>query len=244
VPDRTRIPDSYFARLDAEWNEASVVLVNSQWSRQALLEQGVDGSKIVVIPLFYRARVPPTGIFRRERRPSDPLKVLWLGTLCLRKGLPYALEAAKLLVGAPVSFSFAGGAGVPLEKLSLPENCRYLGAIPRVNVPAIYAQHDVFILPTLSDGFALTQVEALHYGLPVIATPCCGEVVVHGKCGFIVPPRNARAIADAVLQLVEDHSLLRSMSLAAHRRARDFSPDGLRQDWLKVIRPNAAAAPG
>jgi len=244
VADHTRIPESYFRRLDAEWNEASVVVVNSEWSRRALLEQGADASKIVVIPLAYRGGIQTTGISQRERRPSDPLKVLWLGTLCLRKGLPYALEAAKLLLGAPVSFTFAGAAEVPPGKLPLPENCRYLGAIPRVNVPDIYAQHDVFILPTLSDGFALTQVEALHYGLPVIATPCCGEVVMHGKSGFIVPPRSARAIADAILQLVEEQSLLCTMSLAAHRRAGDFSPDSLSQAWMEATRPKAASAPG
>jgi glycosyltransferase involved in cell wall biosynthesis len=70
----------------------------------------------------------------------------------------------------------------------------------------------VFVLPTLSDGFAITQLEAMAHGLPVVTTPNCGRVVTDGVDGFIVPARDSRALADALVRLDSDRSLLREMS--------------------------------
>ena len=242
VADASPIPESYFRRLEAEWDEASLIVVNSEWSKRALVEQGVDPLKIVIVPLAFEG--PPSGFDLAPRRsnPDDPLRVLWLGTLCLRKGLPYALEAAKLLLRAPVRFTFAGPSQVALEKLHLPENCRYVGAVPRIDAHTLYTQHDVFLLPTLSDGFAITQIEALAYGLPVISTPCCGDVVEDGKCGFLVPPRDGRSIAESILKFVEDRDLLCQMSIQARKRAREFSPQRLCHRWLAVVGANPANA--
>ena len=56
----------------------------------------------------------------------------------------------------------------------------------------------MFVLPTLSDGFAITQLEAMAHGLPVVATPNCGRVVTDGEDGLIVPPADADALASAI----------------------------------------------
>jgi glycosyltransferase involved in cell wall biosynthesis len=67
-------------------------------------------------------------------------------------------------------------------------------------------------LPTISDGFAITQLEAMAHGLPVITTPNCGQVVTDGVDGFIVPVRDSQALADAIARLDGDRPLLRTMS--------------------------------
>jgi glycosyltransferase involved in cell wall biosynthesis len=86
----------------------------------------------------------------------------------------------------------------------------------------VYKQADIFVLPTISDGFAVTQVEAMSKGLPVITTPNCGEVVTSGKDGWIVPPRDAKALAEAVLKLDQDRELLAEMSHNAFLRSTQF----------------------
>jgi glycosyltransferase involved in cell wall biosynthesis len=223
------IPERYFARLEEEWAEASAVLVNSTWSKRALVAQHVPEEKIAVVPLPF---APSMGISRQPR--GAVLRVLWLGTLSLRKGLPYAIEAARMLVRAPVSFTLAGPLGVHASGLNLPPNTRYVGQVPRPLAAQLYASHDAFLFPTLSDGFGLTQVEAISYGLPVIATRCCGQVVEDGVSGFVVPPRDSRAIADAIESLLTP-AKLGSMSSAAKEAATAFLPERIWPRYATVI---------
>jgi glycosyltransferase involved in cell wall biosynthesis len=87
--------------------------------------------------------------------------------------------------------------------------------IPRAQAVELFRDADVFVLPTISDGFALTQLEAMSFGLPVITTPHCGNVVTEGVDGFIVPARSSDALARAILTLEQDRDRLRQMSAAA-----------------------------
>lgn len=215
------IPDEYFERVSAEWSAARRVIVNSAWTRSALAQQGVPAAKIRVCPLSY---APRGGTARaRHRAPDSTLKVLWLGRLCIGKGIVYAIEAARRLGRSNVHFTFAGANECRLP--ALPANCTHIGKIPRQETGSVYSSHDIFIFPTLSDGFGLTQVEAMAHGLPVISTPQCGEVVEHGVSGLIVPPRDARALTEAILEIGRDSGKLEAMSVAALRRAGDFAPD-------------------
>lgn len=217
-----RIPDAYFDRLSAEWALADRVVVNSAWSRDALVKQGVPAGKIAVIPLAYD---PPSGIpARAPRRAGEPLRVLFLGQVILRKGIQYLFEAARLLQGENISFSVAGPLGIAKEALATaPDNVRYVGRVTRERLTETYLAHDVFVLPTLSDGFALTQLEAMAHGLPVVATPCCGEVVENGKNGCVIPPRDPQALALALARLAHDAGLLEAQSVAARQSAARFS---------------------
>jgi glycosyltransferase involved in cell wall biosynthesis len=83
------------------------------------------------------------------------------------------------------------------------------------------------VLPTLSDGFAITQLEAMAHGLPVIATPNCGEVVSDGVDGFVVLTRDAEALAQTFRRYLAQPELLRSQSAAALVKARQFTLDRL-----------------
>ncbi|MFT5254196.1 MAG: starch synthase, partial [Flavobacteriales bacterium] len=80
---------------------------------------------------------------------------------------------------------------------------------------------DVFCLPTLEEGMALVQGEALSFGLPIITTTNSGgdELITDGHEGFIVPIRNAKAIHKKLLLLGSDKELLNKMKLAAQKKA-------------------------
>ncbi|MDX1951874.1 MAG: glycosyltransferase family 4 protein [Verrucomicrobiota bacterium] len=205
-----RLPQAYWDRLKAEWDLADVVLVNSQWSCDALLQQGVPRNKIIIVPLAIDLSLD------RETRPvhpSGPLKVLWLGSLILRKGIQYLVEAARRLENSNIEFIFAGPVGLSRDVVrSFPSNMKLLGRVTRDEIHQIYRSAHVFVLPTLSDGFAITQLEAMANGLPVITTPNCGQVVTHGVDGLIVPPRDAEALAEAIVRLDRDREALYQMS--------------------------------
>jgi glycosyltransferase involved in cell wall biosynthesis len=100
-------------------------------------------------------------------------------------------------------------------------------------------------LPTLSDSFALTQVEAMANGLPVIATPRCGQVVTPGVDGYIVPTSSGEALAKAIVELDEDREKLAAMSNAALIKSKDFSIDAYAQRVRDIVvqrRPELAEA--
>jgi glycosyltransferase involved in cell wall biosynthesis len=226
------VPEPWKERRWAEWAEADLIVVNSTWARDCLQAQGVPETKLRVIPLAYeppRAPTPP-------RQPGPKLRVLWLGQVILRKGIPYLLEAARRLAGEPIEFCIAGSIRIsPEAVVSAPPNVRFLGPVSRSLVSEFYADADVFVLPTLSDGFAITQLEAMAHGLPVIATPRCGEVVVPGRNGLIVPPADSEALAQALAALTADRQTVASMSREARQTASQFGLDRLAAALLQLV---------
>ena len=235
-----RKPEVYWERLEQEWKLADAVVVNSQWSRDALVKQGVAEEKIVVIPLAYEdsARLVVT-----EKKPG-PLQVLWLGNVILRKGIQYLVEAAKFLPLEDVRITVAGPIGISPEAVqSAPSNVKFIGRVTRDEAARIYAEADLFVLPTISDGFAITQLEAMGHGLPVITTPNCGKVVTDGVDGMIIPIRDAKALANAIMCFANDRKMLGAASEAAKAKSKEFSIDHLSR-WLEQLDELAEARRG
>lgn len=234
-------PAGYYERAQAEWREAEVTLVNSEWSRQAVIRQGADPARVHVIPLAYEADAAPAPAAPAGTRP---LTVLWLGTVLLRKGIAYLVEAARRLADEPVRFLVAGPIGIRDEaRRQAPANIEWLGPVPRSEASRTYRSADVFVLPTISDGFAITQVEALAHGLPVIATPNCGAVVDDGRTGFLVPARDADALAGAVRRFLREPGLAARMQPACLEAAARFTVDAFADRLLQIIHTSGSRAP-
>ena len=230
---------SYWDRIAAEWDAADLVLVNSQWSADALTKQGVPEDKIIIAPQaidFARSHTTAPVV------AQGPLKVLWLGSIILRKGIQYLVEAARLLQKRKIEFLVAGSLGISDAAVaSFPENVKTIGRITRDQLHDIYRQAHVFVLPTLSDGFAITQLEAMAHALPVVATPNCGRVVTDGVDGFIVPARDSQALAEALVRFDNDRNMLRAMSENALRTAlrHDLPSNGIAiQKLVREYRDN------
>jgi glycosyltransferase involved in cell wall biosynthesis len=217
------VPEAYFAWRKAEWALADAIVVNSQWTLDALVQQGVPTEKIHIVPLAYEA-----GLDDNEESPTplkpdgEPLRVLFLGQVNLRKGIPYLLEAARLVKNIQVEI--AGPIAIADQfVVKAAPNVRFHGAVSRDRVREFYREADVFVLPTISDGFALTQLEAMAHGLPVITTPHCGQVVTDGLDGFVIPARDSAALADRLRTLQDDPERLQAMREAAQLTVRRFS---------------------
>lgn len=242
-PTPITVPDSYCRRREKEWALADRIVVNSRWSRDALVQQGVPAGKLVVIPLCYEAPAPVPAEIRR-RRTDAPLRVLFLGQVILRKGIQHLFQAAKLLEQENIRFDVVGPGNIPAPVLkAAPKNLHFHGRATRDQTAAWYLQSDVFVLPTLSDGFALTQLEAMTHGLPVVTTPCCGEVVSDGQDGFIVPPRDAAALARALQHYLTDPGLLPAHSADALARAGQFTSARLAEN-LRQLEASLSEEPG
>jgi len=238
-----QVPEEYFARREREWALAARVVVNSEFSRQALLQQGVPPEKLVVVPLCFEIKMGnPEAENRNQFRlsalefsASSPLKVLFLGQVILRKGIQYLLAAARQLERENIHFDVVGPIGISREAMATsPGNVTFHGRTGRDQVADWYRRSHLFVLPTLSDGFAITQLEAMAHGLPVISTPCCGEVVSDGEDGFVVPARDAGALARTFQRYLAQPDLLSSQSAAALVKAGQFTLDRLTANLMRL----------
>ena len=229
------VPDEYFARREQEWAFADRIVVNSEFSRQALLQQGVPAEKLVVIPLCFETGEANRKLEIGNRKSAAPLRVLFLGQVILRKGIQYLLAAARQLEKENIHFDVVGPLGISETALkTAPSNVTFHGRTSRDQAANWYRQSDVFVLPTLSDGFALTQLEAMAHGLPVVATPNCGAVVTDGADGFIVPPRDADALAKIFQRYLAQPELLAAHVAAAREKSRQFTLNRLAENLAQL----------
>jgi glycosyltransferase involved in cell wall biosynthesis len=257
------VPEEYFQRREREWALADRIVVNSEFSHQALLRQGVAAEKLAVVPLCFE-RAAGDGRWKMEDgnqrsevrgqkaeienqsgnefQISDfsvsafsPLRVLFLGQVILRKGIQYLIEAAKLLSKEKIHFDVVGPVGISREAVaSAPGNMTFHGRAGRDQAADWYRRSHLFVLPTISDGFAITQLEAMAHALPVIATPCCGEVVSDGADGFIVPPRDAGALARTFRRYLAEPDLLKAQRKAALEKSGQFTLERLAENLLNL----------
>lgn len=228
------IDERFESRLEAEWEKATVVVVNSDWSKKGLIDQGVPQEKIEVVPLAYDSLVNPSALNRH--RDDESVHVLWLGTVNLAKGIQYLLEAARSLAEAPIRFSIVGPIEITEKAItSAPSNVNFMGQVPRDKTTSWYRSADVFVLPTLSDGFAITQLEAMAHGLPVVVTPNCGKVVTDGEDGFQVPPRDAEALVEVFTSILEDPACITYMGRKALETAQTFTLDRVADRLLEIV---------
>lgn len=229
------VPEEYFVRREQEWALADRVVVNSEFSRQALLQQNVPAEKLVVIPLCFETSEANRKSEIANRKSGAPLRVLFLGQVILRKGIQYLLAAARQLEKENIHFDVVGPLGISETAIkSAPRNLTFHGRTSRDQAANWYRQSDIFVLPTLSDGFALTQLEAMAHGLPVVATPNCGAVVTDGADGFIVLPRDADALAQIFRRYLAQPELLTAQSAAAREKSRQFTLNRLAENLAQL----------
>ena len=228
----------YAAIEKKEWAAASRIICPSDFVRSALIAEGVDVSKIFVVPYGVNVQVqkPEIGIQKAELK-NRPLRVLVAGKVCLQKGSHDVCEAAKLLKGK-VQIRMVGSLhGLPEPILhSLKQHIEVLGPVPRPTMADQYAWADVFLLPSLCEGSATVTYEAMAHGLPVICTPNTASVVRDGVEGFIVPVRDAAAIATRLEQLGADADLRRFLSVNARQRAGEYTVAAYGRRLIEALR--------
>ncbi len=181
----------------------------------------MPAEKLRIIPLAYESSAPAPVPLEPARAGAEELKVLFLGQVISRKGIGPLIEAIRLMKDEPLRFIIAGpcAPGLPQDILENPQ-VELLGAVDREKTVSLYRSADVFLLPTFSDGFAITQLEAFAHGLPVIASRNCGAVVSHGIDGLLLEEVTPQAIVASLRRLIDEPGLqgrLKSVVKVPHR---------------------------
>ena len=215
APNWKPAPADYWESWRKECDHADQIIVNSQWSFDALAQTGIPKEKLSIIPLAFENIVPSIlpKEYPKQFTTTRPLRVLFLGQINLRKGIARVLRAARSLQSQPVEFLMVGPIQVNIpEDLRSNQKIQWVGSVARNKVGNYYERADVFILPTLSDGFGLTQLEALAYRLPIIASRQCGEVVIDRVNGLLLEEPTATAIQEALRSCLHDPDRLAHFS--------------------------------
>jgi glycosyltransferase involved in cell wall biosynthesis len=210
------VSPEYWDNWRSECALADCIIVNSKWSRDALLREGVSAEKLRVVPPAFEGmseavsfdRVYPTAFTSKQ-----PMRVLFLGQINLGKGMGPLLEATNLLREEPVEFWFVGPIRMEVPNAFKKDaRLHWTGPVTRDDAFKYYRTADVFILPTFSDGFGLTQLEAQAWKLPVVASRFCGEVVTDGINGILLNEISGEAIASVLVNVLQNPDTLRDMS--------------------------------
>jgi glycosyltransferase involved in cell wall biosynthesis len=222
-------------RLAREWKLADIIVCNSNWTKTCLKNMGVDQDKCVVVPLAYEVRTSPRQA--RTNTNEAELRIGFLGTLTLRKGIHLLLEACRAASqSATVKVLAAGVLDISQSKLGeFADVLDWRGVIPRSELDAFFDEIDVLALPSISEGFGIVQLEAISRGVPVICSERAGEVIRNGIEGLIVPAGDVRALTEALLSLASNPARVQQMGAAASVRANDFSSSIVAQKWAAVV---------
>jgi glycosyltransferase involved in cell wall biosynthesis len=216
---------------------ADVVLAASEYVKRGLIEVGIAPERIAVVPYGLDEN------FIGEEPKPVPGRLLFVGTIDAHKGMAYYAEAARALQaeGFKAEFRTIGpfsAPDVPSDPAFL--GLDYVGQVPRSEVKREFAHADVFVFPTLTDGFGMVLLEALFAGLPIICTPNCGDVVRDGFNGRVVPSHDAAALAAAIKEIVGNRELRAQMSRNALTLKAVFTLDTYKERLVSVINDYAA----
>jgi glycosyltransferase involved in cell wall biosynthesis len=207
-----------FASADA------VVVLGSQYRDYVCNELEVPSTNVKVI--LNGAPAPSRPPTLRMRRPEDPLRILFLGRIGTRKGVPEALAALahpRLRAESWIA-AFAGDGEIERYRaqagdLGIDDRVTFPGWVDTACTESLLAESDLLLLPTHAEGLPMSVLEAFGHGVPVISTPvgAIPDVVEDGFNGLLVPAGDSNALAAALLRLIHDGPLLLQMAGNARR---------------------------
>ncbi len=208
------------AKEEAEYEQAELITVPSEFVERSFVERGVPLEKLRLVP--YGARLERFSVTGEPA--SDEFTALFVGQFSLRKGAPYLLEGFARLSHPRKKLIIVGsieGAIKPLLDAWPLEGVEFRGQVPNADLPNLYSRADVLVLPSIEEGFGMVMGEALACGCPVVATSNTGakDLFSDGREGFRIPIRDSGAIGEALQKVADSRG---SMREAAVKRARSI----------------------
>jgi glycosyltransferase involved in cell wall biosynthesis len=204
----------------------------------------LTGARTAIFNIPYYCDLAPyrsATAHRRTPSGSDPIRILFSGQLIRRKGVDILVNAflriadqlpdARLLLLGDGPERRHLAATIPPDRR---EHIEFLGFLQPADIPRVFAEADVFVLPSRHDGWGVVVNEALGAGLPIIASERTGaahDLIVPGVNGFIVPADDVTALADALLELGSSKELRASFGSASIGLSRQWDLDRAVARW-------------
>jgi glycosyltransferase involved in cell wall biosynthesis len=216
------LPPNGLARVKKMVGKADVVITLGQYWRNFVRDElGVDDSRIAVL---HNAVPGPQSV--PARVGGKTCRILFLGVVCERKGMPTLLEALahESMMALDWQLEVAGDGEIAAyqaeaERLGLDTRVTFHGWVDEKGARRFLSQCDVLVLPSRNEGLPMAILEAMAYGMAVVATPVgsIADAIRNGENGSLVPVRDSAALASALASLVRDPSLRQRMGAMARQ---------------------------
>ena len=228
---------------------SSAVIVPSENTRNDLIKHlKVGASKISVIYEGAEEEFTPRtkyqiGLIKSRYSIKRPY-VFFFGTLDERKNISRLLEAyAKLKYESPPDLVIAGEVkwlkeplAKTIKRLGIENSVKYLGYVPRKDLPPLLSGAELLIWPSLYEGFGLPVLEAMSCGTPVVSSDVSSIPEICGDAGILVDPYDTDRIADAVKKVLSSIELQTALSQKGLERAKRFSLKNMAAKTLELYR--------
>lgn len=201
------------------FRQASLILTNSVYAQQQVLSLGLNPNLVKVVYCGYDGMLITKSTAVRTNKKNNR-RILFVGQCAYVKGIEYLLQATPLFSDKGAVIDVVGNtAGEPdyflrlskiINDLDLQKRVIFHGHISdKVGLAQFYQQADIFVLPSLMEGFGIVLLEAMSFGLPIIATKvgAIPEIIKDGKNGLLVPPADPLALAKAIDLLLRSPAL-------------------------------------
>jgi glycosyltransferase involved in cell wall biosynthesis len=234
------LPEEDFRRIATEPSMAGHWLAASSFTRQTLVENGVPEERVHIVPYGINASQQhasqPSGSPRR--RSNGKLQLLFVGRINQRKGIKYLLEALDMLDSQQVELTVCGWAEDGLELFRAYEGrVTVRPSVSAAELEQAYASADLFILPSVAEGFGQVLLEAMAAGLPIAATTrtAAPDLIRHGVEGLVFEPASAEAAAGSIAWALDNRLRLPEMGRAAQARSKEFTWERFRSGIAGIV---------
>lgn len=205
----------------SEYESADYITVPSQQSKRTFVSHGVQSGKIFVVPYG----VDLTRFSCVGHPSSDSFDLIFVGVLSLRKGLPYLFDAFKSVKHPNKRLHVVGSMTAEIENYLIdhpqPVNVIFHGHVHQQKLNELFSKSHALCLPSLEEGLALVQAQAMASGCPVIATKATGseDLFDHGVEGFILEAaHDVPALTNAMQAICDSPELFGKLRQAALNR--------------------------
>jgi len=219
------------------------ILVEDEYTYRMLRNLGIPMEKIQALPY--------PGVDTRRFREAQPIGglrweaiILHHGRLVRKRGIKTLIEAMpKIVKEFPEAKLVIAGEGPErqrlqrlVEKLGVSSHVKFLGLVPHEQIPNIIKSSKVIVVPSLIEGHSASIIEAMAAAKPVIATKVGGitEIIKNGETGILVDPENPDQIAEAVIKVLRDRDLAKTLAEKTAEKAEEYDVRKLAEGEMKT----------
>lgn len=223
-------------RMLSEIELADFISIPSEFVKRSFVENGVDANKLILNPYGI-----PSKLFSpsKKKTTDKKLRVVFVGSIEIRKGIHYLLEAFSKLDPSLYDLQLVGGIHPDFHSFHKQfinlSHIHFLGPQSKMDVANIMQQSDVMVMPSILEGLSLTILEAMSCGLPVISTYNAGGlgVIEEEVDGFLIEIRNSEAIISKLSWCSANKEKLSEMGEIAREKIISYYDEKLYGDRFK-----------
>ena len=221
---KPNVPSSQMIKKEIEeYDLADFICVPSQYVKETFIKYGIKKDKIIKIP--YGVDLKEFCVVESKKRKDNKFRIISTGSISVRKGSHYLLEAFKELSLPNSELIFVGSFDPDFKKIikrySNIKNIRFIKKQKQELLKNFYNDSDIFVLCSIEEGLAMVQAQAMACGLPVICTTNTGgsEIIDDNINGYIIPIKDTQSLKDRIKKLYNDRRKLKQMSKSAYEKA-------------------------